>query len=162
MDKLNPNRTRARSAALLAALTLGLAAATPCMAQAAAKPQPEVDQPVVAQDDVLLFDAVPGAVYLNGGIGKIEQKQMRKDAHNWPLRMTFTDKSNDEFVAGVGVQVFDKEGKAVLRLTDGGPMTYVQLPQGEYRITALYKGETRKRTVHVGPKGADVSFHWLI
>ena len=173
MNTLNLSLARhnhLRAAALLALLTLGVAIAMPSMAQtpaapattAAAKAKPNADHPVVVQEDVLLFDVVPGTVYLNGGIGQNEQKQMRKDAHNWPLRMTFSDKSNDEFVAGVGVKVFNKAGKAVLRLKDGGPMTFVQVPPGEYRITALYKGEALSRMVHIGPKGADVNFHWLI
>ena len=163
-------RAHLRTAALLAMLTLGVAIAMPSMAQttaapaaaAPAKAKPGTDQPMVVQEDVVVFDVVPGAVYLNGGIGQNEQKQMRKDAHNWPLRMTFSDKSNDEFVAGVGVKVFNQAGKAVLRLKDGGPMTFVQVPPGEYRITALYKGEALSRMVHVGPKGTDVNFHWMI
>lgn len=119
-------------------------------------------KPGVVQEDVTLFTAVPGAVYLNGGIGQGEQVSMHKDARHWPLRMTFSDKSNNEFVAGVGLKVFDAHGQAVLRLKDAGPMTYVQLPQGEYHITASYKGDTLARTVHVGPKGLDANFHWII
>lgn len=116
----------------------------------------------VAQDDVTLFEMVPGAVYLNGGIGQGEQQQMRRDARNWPLRMTFSGKPSHEFVAGVRLKVLDHDGRAVLRLRDAGPMTYVQVPPGDYRISASYKGERLTRTVHVGPRGIDANFHWAI
>ena len=50
----------------------------------------------------------------------------------------------------------------MLRLRSAGPMTYVQLPQGEYRVTASYKDQLLTRMVHVGPKGTDANFHWLV
>ena len=156
--------------ALIAALGMGgvlpaSAYAAPAEASTAAAPRTKAaheQKPVVVEEDVTLFTAVPGAVYLNGGIGQGEQASMRKDASHWPLRMTFSDKANNEFVADVGLKVFDAHGQALLRLKDAGPMTYVQLPQGEYRITASYKGDTLTRNVHVGPKGLDANFHWMI
>ena len=65
-------------------------------------------------------------------------------------------------LAGVQLKVFDKAGQLVLRLKDAGPMTYVQLPQGDYRVTASYMGNRLERMVHVGPKGLDANFHWAI
>ncbi len=161
MNTLNFRPAHLRTAVLLAALTLGGAMATPTWAATAAA-RGQQDQPVVVQEDILLFDPVPGTVYLNGGIGQTEQQQMRKDAPNWPLRMTFSDKSSDEFVANVKLKVFDQGGHAVLRLRSAGPMTYVQLPQCEYRVTASYKDQLLTRMVHVGPKGVDANFHWLV
>ena len=159
-----------RVLALIAALGMGgvlstPAIAAPAQASTAATTHAKAahaQKPVVVQEDVTLYTAVPGTVYLNGGIGQGEQMSMRKDASHWPLRMTFSDKSNNEFVADVGLKVFDTHGQAVLRLKDAGPMTYVQLPQGEYHITASYKGDTLTRNVHVGPKGMDANFHWMI
>lgn len=173
MTTLNFKRNAMRTAALLAALTLGGALSTPSWAAGATAGAPTATAPAaktaapagasnpVVVEDITLFDIVPGTVYLNGGIGHGEQVSMHKDAHNWPLRMTFSDKSNNEFIAGVRLKVFDAHGQAVLRLRDAGPMTYVQLPQGEYHVTASYKGDTLTRTIHIGPKGLDSNFHWL-
>ncbi|MBS0390017.1 MAG: hypothetical protein JSR23_02530, partial [Proteobacteria bacterium] len=157
----------ARNAALALALGLGGVMAIPAWAAGpAASPPPasqtKANQPQVVEEDVTIFEMVPGTMYLNGGIGKDEQMRMHKDAHNWPLRMTFSDKSSNEFVAGVKLKVFNHDGRAVLRLKDAGPMTYVQLPQGEYRVTASYKNDMLTRVVHVGPKGLDANFHWAI
>jgi len=167
MNTLKFRRAGARNATLALALALGAAVSAPAWAAgpaASAPPasQARASQPVAVEEDVTLFELVPGTVYLNGGIGKDEQRQMHQDARNWPLRMTFSDKSNNEFVAGVKLKVFDGSGRAVLRLKDAGPMTYVQLPQGEYRITASYRGGMLSRMVHVGPKGLDANFHWAV
>lgn len=148
-------------AGVLSAPASAAPAASPAAAAASSRTA-QHEKPVVIQEDVTLFTAVPGSVYLNGGIGQEEQQSMRKDASHWPLRMTFSDKANNEFVADVGLKVFDAQGQAVLRLKDAGPMTYVQLPQGEYRISASYKGDVLTREVHVGPKGMDADFHWAI
>lgn len=168
MTKPTFKRNAMHTAALLAALTLGGTISTPGWAAGAATSpaahataQARADQPVVLEEDITLFDIVPGTVYLNGGIGQGEQASMHKDARNWPLRMTFSDKSSNEFIAGVRLKVFDAHNQAVLRLKDAGPMTYVQLPQGDYHVTASYKGETLTRSIHIGPKGLDANFHWL-
>ncbi|MBS0294050.1 MAG: hypothetical protein JSS01_16185 [Proteobacteria bacterium] len=170
MTMLNFRRAAARNATLALALGLGGVMAVPAWAAgSAASPAPaqqatqaKTSQPKVVEEDVTIFDMVPGTVYLNGGVGKDEETRMHKDAHNWALRMTFSDKSSNEFVAGVKLKVFNHEGRAVLRMKDAGPMTYVQLPQGEYRITATYKNDMLTRVVHVGPKGLDANFHWAI
>lgn len=151
-------RSGVRAVTLALTMALGAALAQSAYAGGLAK----AEQPAVVQEDVTVFELVPGTVYLNGGIGKDEQARMHKDAHHWPLRMTFSDRSNNEFVAGVKLKIFDRNGRAVLRLKDAGPMTYVQLPQGEYRITASYKNDMLTRMVHVGPKGLDANFHWAI
>ncbi len=152
-----------RDAAMALALALGATMALPSWAAgpaAAPAAQAKSGHPAVVEEDITMFELVPGTLYLNGGIGQDEQARMHKDAHSWPLRMTFSDRADNEFVAGVQLKVFDHAGKAVLRLKDAGPMTYVQLPQGEYRVTASYKGDMLSRMVHVGPKGLDANFHW--
>lgn len=159
-----PHEPRARGVAFAFALVLGSSTA---IAAAAAPPAPAPDRPPVhapagVGEDLTLFELVPGTVYLNGGVGKLQAQRMRQDAPNWPLRLSFSDRSNNEFVAGVRLMVFDHRGRAVLRLTDAGPMTFVQLPSGDYRITASYRGQQLSRNVHVGPKGLDANFHWLL
>ncbi|HMN19987.1 MAG TPA: hypothetical protein PKA16_01195 [Ottowia sp.] len=171
MNTTNHRLSVLRTAALLGLLGLGGALALPGTVRAAgpARPAATTQAPaaharpgdtVVVEEDALFFEPVQGTVYLNGGVGKDEEMKMRKDAHNWPLRIQFSERKDDEFVAGVGLKVFDHSGHAVLRLKDAGPMTYAQVPPGKYRVTARFKEHTLTRTVHVGPKGSDVNFHW--
>lgn len=169
-NRREPHEPRARGAAFAVALVLGgstaiVAAAAPpapALDRPPAPDRPPVPAPAGVGEDLTLFELVPGTVYLNGGVGKLQAQRMRQDASNWPLRLSFSDRSNNEFVAGVRLMVFDHRGHAVLRLTDAGPMTFVQLPSGDYRITASYRGQQLSRSVHVGPKGLDANFHWLL
>ena len=152
-------RTGLHRSVALAALALGGMLAAPAWAAPPAAPAP-AKAPAVVDQDVTMYHMAPGITYLNGGVGQLSEERMRKDARHWPLRMTFSDRPGNEFVAGVQLKVLDHTGHAVLRLKDAGPMTYVQLPPGDYRITAAYKGDTLTREVHIGPKGMDANFHW--
>ncbi|HMN56726.1 MAG TPA: hypothetical protein PKE15_05740 [Ottowia sp.] len=166
MNTITIQRAGLRTAVALAALMLGGALAAPAWAAAPAATAPakttQANKPVMVDEDVTMFDVVPGTTYLNGGVGQLSEERMHKDARHWPLRMTFSDKTSNEFVADVKLKVFDHSGRAVLRLKDAGPMTYVQLPQGDYRVTADYRGDTLTREIHIGPKGMDANFHWMI
>ncbi|TAN09489.1 MAG: carboxypeptidase regulatory-like domain-containing protein [Burkholderiaceae bacterium] len=102
---------------------------------------------------------VGGVSYLNGGIGEASQKAMRRDAANWPLRMTFSESANNDYVADVKLDVRNRHGQDVLMLNDAGPLTYVRLKPGEYRISAEHRGKQQVRTVNVG-LGTEVNFHW--
>ncbi|MEZ5607639.1 MAG: hypothetical protein R3E52_11040 [Burkholderiaceae bacterium] len=166
MNSLTFQRIGLRGAMLAAALTLGGTLAAPAWAAAPNAGAParttQAGKPAMVDEDVTMSAVMPGATYLNGGVGKLSEERMHKDARHWPLRMTFSDKSSNEFVADVKLKVLDHSGHAVLRLKDAGPMTYVQLPQGDYHITAAYKGDTLTRNVHIGPKGMDANFHWMM
>lgn len=100
------------------------------------------------------------AKYLNGGIGQDSEDTMRAEAHNWPLRMTFSEHKDGAFVADVKLSVENGAGQQVLQLADAGPMTYVQVPQGKYRITADYKGKQLVREVDVTRAGVSANFNW--
>lgn len=117
--------------------------------------------PAHAQDELIVVEPVRATLYLNGGIGKDEEAYMRKIAPDWPLRMTFSERKDNEFVADVDVLIVDAKGSPYLMLSNAGPMTYAMLPPGKYRITARFKGQSETREVTLdGKSGRDVSFHW--
>ena len=112
-----------------------------------------------AQDDMAV-QAQDGVSYLNGGIGAGEQEQMRRDAHSWPLHMTFSEGKNGDFVADAQVKIMDKAGKTVLDVNGAGPLTYVKLSPGEYRVMAEHNGKSITQAVHVGKAGSNLYFRW--
>ena len=125
-----------------------------------------VSVPVLAAEEVAAAEPVVTktyhtTAYLNGGIGKDEQEFMRRSAHKFPLRMTFFESENREFITGVTVVIFDAKGKQVFELSNAGPMLYVMLPNGKYKIRAHFKGvaESRGATLR-GRKGKDLYFRW--
>lgn len=114
-----------------------------------------------AQDEIVVVEPMRVTTYLNGGIGADEEQMMRKAAKDWPLRMIFSERKDNEFVADVRLLVTDAKGAPVLMLHGAGPMTYAMLPAGKYRISASHKGQTETREVTLdGKTGRDVYFHW--
>ncbi|MEW6466269.1 MAG: hypothetical protein AB1434_10265 [Pseudomonadota bacterium] len=114
-----------------------------------------------AQDELVVVEPMRVTTYLNGGIGADEEQMMRKAAKDWPLRMIFSERKDNEFVADVRLLVTNAKGAPVLMLHGAGPMTYAMLPAGKYRISASHKGQTETREVTLdGKTGRDVYFHW--
>lgn len=133
---------------------IGVLAAGMLLATAAAVP-------AHAQDDLVLLETVRTTTFVNGGIGKDEEAYMRRIAKDWPLRMIFSERKDNEFVADVNLLVTDSRGAPVLALPAAGPMTYAMLPAGKYRVTASSRGKTESREVTLdGKQGRDVYFHW--
>lgn len=141
------NQTSRRAAlGALAAAALAVAAALPARAKEQRLVEPQ---------------HTGGITFINGGVGKEQEAYMHRIAKAWPLRMTFSERKDDEFVAGVNLRVTDHGGAPVFSLHNAGPMTYARLPPGKYRVTARFKGQTEVRDVALdGKAGADVYFHW--
>ncbi len=117
--------------------------------------------PAHAQDELIVIEQARATTYLNGGVGKDDESYMHKVAKDWPLRMIFSERKDNEFVADVKLLVTDTRGTPYLQLNSGGPMTYAMLPAGKYRVTARFKGQSEVRDVTLdGKNGRDVYFHW--
>lgn len=117
--------------------------------------------PAHAQDELVIVEPAHVTTYLNGGIGSDQEQYMQKIAKDWPLRMIFSERKDNEFVADVRLLITDNHGTPYLQLQGGGPMTYAMLPAGKYRVTANFKGQSETREVTLdGKTGRDVYFHW--
>lgn len=114
-----------------------------------------------AQDDLIVVEQARATTYLNGGVGADDEQLMRRVAKDWPLRMIFSERKDNEFVADVNLLVTDMRGVPYLQVASAGPMTYAMLPAGKYRITARFRGQSETREVTLDGKiGRDVYFHW--
>ncbi|MCB1934161.1 MAG: hypothetical protein KDI45_17055 [Candidatus Accumulibacter sp.] len=121
-------------------------------------------EPVIVETIVqepVVVEAVLVSTYLNGGVGKDEAATMRRLAKEFPLRMTFSERKDGEFIADVPVVILDASGNPVFELPKAGPMLYVMLPHGNYRVIARFKGLTESQNVTLtGKEGKDLYFHW--
>ncbi len=114
----------------------------------------------LAQDDVVVETATV-STYLNGGIGQDEQATMKRLSKDFPLRLTFSERKDDEYIANVPVVISDARGNPVFVLDKSGPMLFVILPNGKYKVSARFKGLTEAQEVTIdGASGKDLYFHW--
>jgi hypothetical protein len=123
--------------------------------------------PITAHAQLLLgqqaaiIQTVTTSTYLNGGIGADEQTTMRSLAKEFPLRIMFSEGKDGEFLADIPIVISDSSGNSIFGLVRAGPMLYVMLPKGRYKVTARFKGVTQTQQVTLaGSEGRDVYLHW--
>jgi len=87
--------------------------------------------------------------YVNGGIGTEEADAVRAQARAYPLELVFTRHAaeRDEFLADVNLLIEDGSGRVVLERAGQGPIFLAALPDGQYTVTAEYRGQTQTRRV---------------
>jgi hypothetical protein len=113
-----------------------------------------------AQESIVA-ETVTATTYLNGGIGQTESDAMQRMANEFPLRLTFSERKDGEFIADVPVVISDARGNPVFELPKAGPQLYVMLPNGKYKVSARFKGLTESQDVTLaGKEGKDLSFRW--
>ena len=101
--------------------------------------------------------------YMSGGIGIDEEQAMEAEMSKYPLSLEFAERASpkDVHLAAINVSIEDRSGKTTLDTIADGPFLLVQLPAGEYRITAEHNGksETRDVTIAAG-KPERLFFEW--
>lgn len=100
-----------------------------------------------------------GIAYLSGGIG--DDDPLPQTRENYNLHLVFAMQKSGEYLADIKVLIEDKKGRKVLEADSPGPLFYVRLPSGNYRITATYHGTSMRKQVTVKDRGfGDLYFHW--
>jgi hypothetical protein len=106
-------------------------------------------------------DAVSAAAFASGGIGMGDQARMQKLAPEYRVHLLFARKPDGAYLARVPVTIRDQHGNTVFELSNGGPMLYVNLPNGDYKITATVNGVSQTKALDLHARGArDVDFYW--
>lgn len=102
----------------------------------------------------------PGA-HASGGIGYEGQQEMQAKQGLYNLRLTFAEAQTGANVAGVTVTIEPTGQNAPFGpFADCGPLFYVALSPGVYRVVASYAGLTRTKTVRVGKGTTQVTLYW--
>jgi hypothetical protein len=129
-------------------------------ALAACGPMAAHAQLVVGQQATII-QTVTTSAYLNGGVGVDEQATMRRLSKEFPLRMVFSEGKDREFLADIPMVISDSSGNLIFQLRAAGPMLYVMLPQGQYKVSAGFRGVIQTQQVNLaGKDGKDLHFHW--
>lgn len=102
--------------------------------------------------------------YRVGGIGADEAEAMRRLSSDYPLTLTFVERSadgRDMYTADVGVSITDSSGAPQLTTQAQGPMLLADLPDGSYTVEATLGGETKTQQVAIADgKPQRVVFVW--
>jgi hypothetical protein len=108
-----------------------------------------------------VVQTVTTSTYLNGGVGLDERATMRGVAKEFPLRVMFSEGKDGAFLADIPIVILDSSGNSILALPRAGPMLYVMLPRGRYKVSARFKSVTRTQQVTLaGNDGKDLLLHW--
>ena len=85
----------------------------------------------------------PGA-FVCGGVGSDERRELAQEARGANLALEFFVAGRGDYVTDVDVELTPVDGgTAALEVTADGPICYVKLPPGRYRVQASFNGVTR-------------------
>jgi hypothetical protein len=136
--------------------TLLLALAFPWTLAAAA----DLNAPVDMQAVQLQPQEQNGIRYLAGGIGQDEANAMRH-TQGYDLHVELSTGPEGKFQSGATVDIQNAQGKSLLSVQDVGPLLYVQLPPGQYKVIGQADGTTVQQQVTVNGKApAMVNLNW--
>ncbi|AYN16162.1 hypothetical protein CHR29_13830 [Pseudomonas monteilii] len=101
-----------------------------------------------------------GVRFLQGGIGQDEANALRKTP-GYDLHVELSKGPEGKFQSGANVDIQNAQGQPVLSVMDAGPLLYVQLPPGKYKVTGNAQGQTVQQMVTVNGKApTTVSLNW--
>lgn len=134
--------------------------ATPAQASGACSMNPQD----ALRDDLPAVQELGAVRVLTGGIGVSEARAMRAVQSRYPLALTFVQQFGDKhrFMANVRVDVRHADGTPVLCATSDGPYMFLDLPPGEYHVSATTDGGrmlARWATLAAGSH-RDITFVW--
>lgn len=99
--------------------------------------------------------------YLNGGIGQEESAEIRAKAGDFNLRLYLSEGNPGASIANAKITITDKFGHVRIDIADGGPMLFVQLENGRYKINAQYNGINIIRNIVISNRrGTNVYLNW--
>lgn len=100
-------------------------------------------------------------IYANGGIGQEEADEMRAKAGSFNLRLYMSEGKHGHSITDAQVTITDKKGNVRLDLSSGGPMLFLHVENGNYKIIAKYNGVTITRNVTIASRrGISVYLNW--
>ncbi|WP_088954157.1 hypothetical protein [Variovorax sp. HW608] len=106
---------------------------------------------------------LPPGTHVSGGIGEEDQHRMQLSRSLYNLRLTFAEAGTGAYLSGVDVVVEPVErGRTHGPFKDCGPLLYVALNPGAYRVRATYRGLARTINVHIGREAVTATLYWPI
>lgn len=98
--------------------------------------------------------------WLSGGIGDEALLEMRKVAPTYNVHIVFSSRSGS-YLAGVPFRVLDGAGRTVYSGISDGPILYLKLAPGAYRVAAEIDALWQERRIRASRTGAPVKLMFV-
>lgn len=98
--------------------------------------------------------------FITGGIGLDEREDMYANRDQYNLRLSFA-KATGAYISAVDVSIQPTTDKGTaIQCPDAGPLLYVRLIPGKYRISATFEDKTQVLTVNLSPRASERVLYW--
>ncbi len=98
--------------------------------------------------------SLPGEsiAWMSGGVGAESRQELRGVAANYNVHLLFSGRRG-AYLSGIPFTVARRDGRPLASGVSDGPMLYLQLPAGTYRIAVEMDGVWQTRSVQAGTAG---------
>jgi hypothetical protein len=98
-------------------------------------------------------------IFISGGIGLDERQEMYANRDQYNLRLSFA-KATGAYISGVNVTIEPLSAKGTaMHCPDAGPLLFLSLIPGKYRISAAFEDKTQVLTV-MSPLASERVLYW--
>ena len=98
--------------------------------------------------------------WLSGGIGDDARDEMRKAAASYNVLIVFSDRQGS-YLADIPFAVAGRNGQEVVAGVSEGPLLYIKLPAGSYKVSVKIDGVWQNRQIQAGPAGRPVRVNFV-
>jgi len=111
--------------------------------------------------DGVIYKTASGLSYVNGGISEEQADDIRRTAKNFSLQVLFSGGDSGGWITDVSFMILDDNGKTVFWKKQSGPILYIDLPAGNYKLIGRYNTEKQSALIsHSGEKPQRVILNW--
>jgi hypothetical protein len=97
-------------------------------------------QSAIASDGII-YKTASGIRYINGGISEEQADEIRHTAKNFSLQVLFSGGASGGWLTDVSFMILDEKGKTIFSKKQSGPILFIDLPNGNYKIIGRYNTE---------------------
>lgn len=101
-----------------------------------------------------------GISWMSGGIGGEAREEIRKSAAAYNVHLVFSHQ-NGSYLSGIPFTVTRQDGRQIFSGISEGPLVYLKLPQGPYRIAAEIDGAWQRRRLQAGGPGRSTAMMFV-
>lgn len=98
--------------------------------------------------------------WMSGGVGEADRDEMRKSAAAYNVWVVFSDRSG-HYLANVPFTVEGTGGRRSYTAVSEGPLLYLKLPPGDYRMSARINGVWQRQRLQVDTTGQPVRMSFV-